>query len=167
MTIRTILHFPDPRLRNKALPVTEVNDEIHTLVDDMFDTMYHDRGIGLAANQINVFKRVIVMDLSEDRSAQFCLINPEIVAQEGLVMMEEGCLSVPSYYAPVQRAAKVTVKALNKQGEPFELTADGYLAICIQHEIDHLEGKLFIDYLSPLKRAMVQKKLEKMRRRTL
>ncbi|MDF2867114.1 MAG: peptide deformylase [Gammaproteobacteria bacterium] len=167
MTVRAILHFPDPRLRNKALPVTEINDEIRTLIDDMFETMYHDRGVGLAANQINVFKRVIVMDHSEDRSEQLYFINPEIIAKEGLVTMEEGCLSVPTYYAPVQRAAKVTVRALDKQGKPFELAADGYLAICIQHETDHLDGKLFIDYLSPLKRAMVQKKLEKLRRRTL
>ncbi len=167
MTVRAILHFPDPRLRNKALPVTEVNDEIRTLIEDMFETMYHDRGVGLAANQINVFQRVIVMDHSEDRSEQLCFINPEIIAKEGLVSMEEGCLSVPTYYAAVQRAAKVTVRALDRQGKPFELTADGYLAICIQHETDHLDGKLFIDYLSPLKRAMVQKKLEKLRRRTL
>jgi len=167
MTVRTILNFPDPRLRNKALPVTEVNAEITSLIDDMFDTMYHDKGIGLAATQINVAKRVFVMDHSEDGSQPLCFINPEIIAKEGLVTMEEGCLSVPVYYAPVQRAAKVTVKALNRQGEPFELTADGYLAICIQHETDHLDGKLFIDYLSPLKRAIMQKKLAKMRRRTL
>lgn len=166
MTIHTILHYPDPRLRNKASPVTEINDEIRTLVADMFETMYDDNGAGLAATQINIPKRIIVLDVSEDRSQPLCFINPEIISQEGSQQLEEGCLSVPNVYAPVKRAATVTVKALDKTGKPFELSAEGYLAIGIQHEIDHLEGKLYIDYLSPLRRKMLEKKLAKMRRQT-
>ncbi len=167
MTLRTILHFPDPRLRNKALPVLEFNAELQTLIDDMFATMYHHEGIGLAATQINVAQRVIVMDHSEDRSQPLCLINPEITLRQGVVSMEEGCLSIPRYYAAINRAAKIEVTALDREGQSLQLTADGYLAICIQHEIDHLDGKLFIDFLSPLKRAMVQKKLAKLKRQTL
>ena len=166
MTIHAILHYTDPRLRNKALPVTDINDEIRTLIADMFETMYDDNGAGLAAPQINVAKRVIVMDLSEDRSQPLCFINPEITAQEGCQNLEEGCLSVPNFYATVKRAANVTVNALDKNGKPFELNAEGYLAICIQHEIDHLDGKLYIDYLSPLRRRMMEKKLDKLRRQT-
>lgn len=167
MAIRTILHFPDTRLRNKALPVSTVNSATRTLIADMFETMYADQGVGLAATQINVAQRIFVMDHSADRSEQLCFINPEITASEGLVSMEEGCLSVPGIYATVKRSAKVSVKALNQEGKPFELTVDGYAAICVQHEIEHLDGKLFIDYLSPLKRALIQKKLVKRRRQTL
>jgi peptide deformylase len=167
MTLRTILHFPDPRLRNKALPVLNFDAELQTLIDDMFETMYHNDGAGLAATQIDIAQRVIVMDHSEDRSEAICLINPEITMREGVVTMEEGCLSIPRYYAAVNRTAKLRVTALNREGQRIELTADGYLAICIQHEIDHLDGKLFIDFLSPLKRAMVQKKLAKLKRQTL
>lgn len=148
------------------MPVAKVDDTIRTLIADMFETMYADEGIGLAATQIGVAKRVVVIDLTEDRSGQLCLINPQITESDGSATMEEGCLSVPKFYAPVQRTAKVTVSALDKNGKPFSLTADGHLAICIQHELDHLEGKLFIDYLSPLRRKMVQKKMEKLRRRT-
>jgi len=167
MAIRPILHFPDPRLRNKALPVAEITDETQRLIEDMFETMYYDRGIGLAATQINVAQRIFVSDLSEDKSAPRCFINPEIIAKEGTEEMQEGCLSVPGFYESVQRAERITVKALDQQGKPFQLEADGLLAVCIQHEIDHLDGKLFVDYLSPLKRERIQKKLEKLRRQTL
>ncbi len=167
MAIRSILHFPDPRLRNKALPVTSVTDDIKALVDDMFATMYHDRGIGLAATQINIAQRIFVTDLSEDKTEQYCFINPEILSKDGVEMMQEGCLSVPGIYEMVQRAERIKVRALDRAGKPFELEADGLLAVCIQHEIDHLDGKLFVDYLSPLKRERIQKKLEKLRRQTL
>lgn len=167
MAIRPILHFPDPRLRNKALPVTEVTGETQRLIDDMFETLYYDRGIGLAATQINIAQRIFITDLSEDKSAQYCFINPEIIAKEGTEEMQEGCLSVPGFYESVCRAERVKVKAWDRDGKSFELEADGLLAVCIQHEIDHLDGKLFVDYLSPLKRNRIQKKLEKLRRQTL
>jgi peptide deformylase len=167
MAIRTILHFPDPRLRQKALPVTAVDEAVQTLVEDMFETMYSQQGIGLAATQINIQQRVIVIDLSDKGNEPLCLINPEILEKHDVEQMEEGCLSVPGIYEVVQRAEHVTIKALNKQGEPFELEAGGLLAVCIQHEIDHLDGKLFVDYLSPLKRERIRKKLEKHRRTIL
>lgn len=156
-----ILHYPDPRLRNVAKPVTEVDDEIRQLVKDMFETMYDAPGIGLASIQVNVPQRVIVVDVSEDHDQPICLINPEIVETEGEETMDEGCLSVPGFYETVQRAEKIRVKALNENGEAFEMDADGLLAVCIQHEIDHLDGKLFVDYLSTLKRNRIRKKLEK------
>ena len=167
MAILSILHYPDPRLRNKAMLVTQVDDTIRALVDDMFETMYQAPGIGLAAPQVNVSKRVIVIDISEDRNAPLCLINPEIVQQEGIEIMEEGCLSVPGIYEPVERAQQIQVRALGRNGKPLDMHVDDILAVCIQHEIDHLEGKLFVDYLSELKRQRIRKKLEKQRRQTL
>lgn len=161
MAILDILHFPDPRLRNKAKPVPEVDDSVRRLVDDMFETMYEAPGIGLAATQVNATKRVLVIDISEERNEPLCLVNPEIVAREGEEKMEEGCLSVPGIYEPVTRASWVRVRALNRDGEAFEMEADDLLAVCIQHEIDHLNGKLFVDYLSSLKRQRIRKRLEK------
>ncbi len=159
MAILDILHFPDPRLRTKAKPVEQVDDKLRALVDDMFETMYEAPGIGLAATQINYHRRVI--DISEERNEPLCLINPEIVEKEGVEEMDEGCLSVPGIYEKVSRADKVRVRALDRNGDPFELDAEGVLAVCIQHELDHLDGKLFIDYLSNLKRQRIRKKLEK------
>ena len=162
MALREILHFPDPRLRLRAKPVTEVDAGIRTLVDDMFETMYAAPGIGLAATQINVQKRILVADVSPDQGHPWCLINPEIVSRRGEEEMDEGCLSVPGFYERVQRADWIHVRALDRDGTPFELEADGLLAVCIQHEIDHLDGKLFVDYLSSLKRNRIRKKLEKL-----
>lgn len=167
MAKREILHFPDPRLRNLARPVEEVDDDIRQLVDDMFETMYDAPGIGLAAIQINVAKRVIVVDVSEDRSEPLCFINPEILEKEGEESMDEGCLSVPEIYETVTRAEKIRVRALDREGDSFEMDADGLLAVCIQHEIDHLDGKLFVDYLSNLKRQRIRKKLEKQSRQAV
>ena len=162
-----ILHFPDPRLRTQAQPVTEVTAEIRTLVEDMFETMYDAPGIGLAATQVNVAQRVVVIDVSEEKNQPLCLINPEIVQHSGVEEMEEGCLSVPGIFETVSRAEQIRVKALDRNGDALELDADGLLAVCIQHEIDHLEGKLFVDYLSEMKRQRIRKKLEKQRRQTM
>jgi peptide deformylase len=164
MAILDILHFPDPRLRRRAEPVARVDDAIRRTVDDMFETMYAAPGIGLAAVQVNVPKRIIVIDVSEEKNRPLCLINPEILEREGVEEMDEGCLSVPGIYEKVRRAERVRVRALDREGEPFELEADGLLAVCIQHEIDHLDGKLFVDYLSPVKRERIRKKLQKQRR---
>ncbi|MEO3677959.1 peptide deformylase [Rheinheimera fenheensis] len=161
MAVLHVLHYPDERLRTVAKPVDSVNAEIKQLVADMLDTMYAENGIGLAATQVNVHQRVVVIDVSEDRNEPMVFINPEITNRSGDTSYEEGCLSVPQSYAKVERAAEITVKALDKNGNPFELKADGLLAICLQHELDHLVGKLFIDYLSPLKRDRIRKKLEK------
>ena len=161
MAILDILHFPDPRLRNKAKPVPGVDDQLRQLIDDMFETMYDAPGIGLAAIQVNVPKRVIVIDISEERDQPLTLVNPEILERRGEEQMDEGCLSVPGVYEPVQRAEWIKVRALGRDGRPFELETDGLLAVCIQHEIDHLDGKLFVDYLSSLKRQRIRKKLEK------
>ena len=161
------MHFPDSRLRNVARPVEKVDDEIKQLVDDMFETMYDAPGIGLAAIQINVPQRVIVIDVSEDKSEPLCLINPEILEKEGEESMDEGCLSVPEIYETVTRAEKIRVRALDRDGNSFEMDADGLLAVCIQHEIDHLDGKLFVDYLSNLKRQRIRKKLEKQSRQAV
>jgi peptide deformylase len=161
MAVRTVLTFPDERLRTVAASVEEVNEEIRTLVDDMFDTMKDEKGIGLAASQIDVHMRVVVMDVSEEQNEPRVFINPEITKAEGSTISEEGCLSVPNNYAEIDRAARVTVKALDRDGKYFELEAEGLLAICIQHELDHLKGKLLVDYLSPLKRNRIKKKLEK------
>ena len=161
MALLDVLHFPDPRLRKKALPVVTIDDSIKTLAVDMLETMYKEGGIGLAATQVNVRKRVVVIDLSEQRNEPMYLINPEIINTEGVEQMQEGCLSVPDYYDLVERAEKVRFCFQNLEGENIEVDADGLLAVCIQHEIDHLNGKLFIDYLSPLKRQRLQKKLEK------
>ena len=161
MAILDILHFPDDRLRRKASEVEEVDDGIRQLIDDMFETMYEAPGIGLAAVQVNIFERVIVVDVSEDRTEPLALINPEITRLEGVEETDEGCLSVPGIFEKVKRADAITVKALNREGESIEINADGLLAVCIQHEIDHLDGKLFIDYLSELKRQRIKKKLKK------
>jgi peptide deformylase len=161
MAILDILYYPDPRLRNKAKPVAKVDDAIRQLVDDMFETMYEAPGIGLAATQANVPKRVLVIDISEEKTASLCLVNPEIVVREGEEQSEEGCLSVPGIYDTVTRSERVKVNALDRDGQSIELEADGLLAVCIQHEIDHLDGKLFVDYLSNLKRQRIRKKLEK------
>ena len=164
MALLEILEFPDERLRKKALPVAEVDRAIQQLVDDMLETMYEAPGVGLAATQVNVQKRIIVIDVSEDKDQPLCLINPEILDKAGSEESEEGCLSVPGIFEKVQRAEKVKVRALDRQGKPFEIDADGLLAVCIQHEIDHLDGKLFVDYLSPLKRQRIKKKLLKSQR---
>jgi peptide deformylase len=160
----TILEFPDPRLRTRAAPVSAFDATLGRLIDDMFDTMYAAPGIGLAATQVNVHKRLLVLDVSEDQSAPMVFVNPEILESEGAQVYQEGCLSVPGIYADVKRADCVRVRAQDRQGETFEIEADGLLAVCIQHEMDHLAGKLFVDYLSPLKREMVRKRLEKQRR---
>lgn len=161
-----ILTFPDPRLRKKALPVGQVDDDIRRLVDDMLETMYAAPGIGLAANQVNVQKRVVVMDLSENHDTPLCLINPRIVHQEGKEQMDEGCLSVPGFFESVTRAERVRVEALDRNGDPITIEADGLLAVCIQHELDHLDGKLFVDHISMLKRQRIRRKLEKEQRQT-
>ncbi len=167
MALLKILHYPDERLRIRARPVARVDDEIRVLAEDMLETMYAAPGIGLAAPQVDVAKRVIVVDVSEDKSDPRVFINPEILAHEGLIKTEEGCLSVPAIYEKVARYERIRVRALDLQGEPFELEAEDLLAVCIQHEIDHLDGKLFVDYLSELKRKRIRKKLEKARRHTL
>ncbi|MDH5765192.1 MAG: peptide deformylase [Gammaproteobacteria bacterium] len=159
-----ILHFPDDRLRTRASPVAEVDDDIRQLVDDMFETMYAAPGIGLAATQVDVHKRVIVIDVTVEKNQPLCFINPEIIARDGVEQHEEGCLSVPGIYETVERAEHIKVKALDRNGEVFELETGDLLAICIQHEIDHLDGKLFVDYLSALKRNRIRKKLEKQKK---
>ncbi|MCG6867232.1 MAG: peptide deformylase [Gammaproteobacteria bacterium] len=164
MAMLEILHFPDPKLRRKAEPVAQVDDDVRRTVDDMFETMYAAPGIGLAAIQVNVALRIIVIDVSERKDSPLCLINPEIVSRDGVEVMEEGCLSVPGVYEKVQRADHIAVRALDRDGDLLEFEADGLLAVCIQHEIDHLDGKLFVDYISPLKRQRIRKKLEKQQR---
>lgn len=165
MAILKILEFPDPRLRTIAQPVAEVDNEIRELVDDMLETMYDAPGIGLAATQVDVHKRVIVMDLSEDKSEPLVFINPEFeYLTEETDVYQEGCLSVPGFFEDVQRPQRVRIRALDREGKPFEMVAEGLLAICIQHECDHLNGKLFVDYLSSLKRDRIRKKLEKQHR---
>lgn len=161
MAILEVLSFPDERLRTVAKPVSEVDQKVKQLVSDMFDTMRDEKGIGLAATQVNVHRQVVVMDVSEEQDEPRVFINPEIIEKRGSKINEEGCLSVPGNYAKVDRAEWVKVKALDADGTPFELEAEGLLAICIQHELDHLEGVLFVDYLSPLKRQRIRKKLEK------
>lgn len=161
MAILNVLRFPDERLRTVAKPVEVVDANIKQLIEDMFDTMRDENGIGLAATQVDVHKRVVVMDVSEEQNNPLVFINPEITEMEGKTISEEGCLSVPNNYAKVERAEQIKVKALDKDGHEFTLNADGLLAICIQHELDHLKGKLFVDYLSPLKRQRIRNKLEK------
>ena len=161
MAILNILHYPDPRLRKIAQAVDSVNDNTRSIVDDMLETMYDAPGIGLAATQVDIHQQIIVIDVSEDKKQPLCLINPEIISTAGTEEMEEGCLSVPDYVANVKRAEEVSIKALDRDGKPFEIEADGLLAVCIQHEIDHLQGKVFVDYLSPLKQKRIKKKLEK------
>lgn len=161
MAILEVLRFPDERLRTVAKPVKQIDASIKTLVSNMFDTMYDEKGIGLAATQVNAHVRVVVMNVSEDQDQPLVFINPEITQREGSIISEEGCLSVPGNYAKVARAEKVSVTALDKDGKEFNLEAEGLLAVCIQHELDHLQGKLFVDYLSPLKRQRIRTKLEK------
>ena len=160
----TILHYPDSRLRKPGVAVETVDDGVRAFVADLLETMYAAPGIGLAATQVNVQKRIVVMDLSEEKNRPQVFINPTLLEREGESESEEGCLSVPGFYETVQRAARVRVSALDLDGEPFELDASGLLAVCIQHEIDHLDGKLFVDYLSALKRDRIRKKLEKQAR---
>lgn len=160
----TILEFPDPRLRKKAVPVDNVDDELRALIDDMFETMYAAPGIGLAATQVDLHKRLLVADVSVDKDQPHVLINPEIIEKDGVTVTDEGCLSVPGYYEEVERAEHVKVRFLDRDGNETELDAHGILAVCIQHEIDHLDGKLFVDYLSEAKRTRIRKKLEKERR---
>ncbi|MBD8635409.1 peptide deformylase [Stenotrophomonas sp. 169] len=167
MALLPILEFPDPRLRTKAVLIdaAEVTTPaFQTLLSDMFDTMYDAPGIGLAASQVDVHQRFMVIDVSEEKNQPMVFINPEIVAHDGGQVYQEGCLSVPGIFADVTRANQITVRFLDRQGQPQELTTEGLLAVCVQHEMDHLDGKLFIDYLSPLKREMVRKKLAKQRR---
>ncbi|WP_448567583.1 peptide deformylase [Thalassotalea ganghwensis] len=162
MAILPVLRFPDQRLRTKAAPVEVVDQKIKDIVSDMFDTMYAENGVGLAATQVDIHKQIVVIDVSENKEQSYVLINPEIIKRNSETMInEEGCLSVPGCYAKVDRNTQVTVKALDINGEPFELDADELLSICIQHELDHLKGILFVDYLSPLKRKRIQTKLEK------
>jgi peptide deformylase len=161
MAVLNILEYPDPRLKKVATPVAAVTPEIQKLVRDMAETMYSAPGVGLAATQVNVHKRVVIIDISEARDDLKVFINPELVSAEGEAEYEEGCLSVPGYYDKVTRAARIVVRAQNERGEPFELGAEGLLAVCIQHEMDHLLGKVFVEYLSPLKRARLAAKLRK------
>ncbi len=166
MATLEILEFPDPRLRTVAKPVEMFDEPLGKLVDDMIETMYQADGIGLAASQVNVHKRLLVLDVSPNQDDPRVYINPELVETEGSETCEEGCLSVPGIYAEVSRAEKITVSAQDRDGNRFEEVLDGMHAVCLQHEMDHLEGKLFVDYLSPLKQRMVQRKLEKQRRKT-
>lgn len=164
MSTLEILEFPDSRLRTRATPVESFDDALRELIGQMFDTMYAAQGIGLAATQVDVHKRLLVLDVSETRDQPHVYINPEILESEGTETCEEGCLSVPGVYAEIERAGRVQVRAQDGHGEMFERWVDGMHAICLQHEMDHLAGKLFVDYLSPLKQRMVRKKLEKQRR---
>ena len=164
MALLNILEYPDPRLRTKAQRVDVVTPDIEKFVSDMFETMYEAPGIGLAASQVNVHKRIIVVDVSEERDTPYAFINPEIQALSGEQELQEGCLSIPGFYEIVNRADRIRVSALDTKGNPFEMEAEGLLSVCIQHETDHLEGKLFVDYLSNLKRQRIRKKLEKLHR---
>ncbi len=159
-----ILEFPDPRLRTVAKPVENFNGALADFVEDLYETMYEEQGIGLAASQVDVHEQVLVMDTSEERNAPRAFINPEIIASSGTQVYEEGCLSVPGIYAKVERAEQITVQAQRPDGSTFEIELEGLDAVCLQHEMDHLQGKLFVDYLSPLKRQMVRRRLEKARR---
>jgi peptide deformylase len=164
MTRLTILEFPDPRLRTKASPVASVDARVRDLIEDMLETMYAAKGIGLAATQVNVHQRILVTDVSEGRNEPRAFINPEILSRDGTETSQEGCLSVPGYFDDVERAARIRVRALDRDGKAFEEDLEGLLAICVQHEIDHLDGRLFVDYLSEMKRQRVRKKLEKERK---
>lgn len=165
MAVLTILEFPDPRLRTVAKPIAEVDDSVRALADDLLETMYEASGIGLAATQVNVHRRILAMDVSEDRDEPQIFINPEIsVVDEELGGYDEGCLSVPGFYEEIRRPRKIRVKALNREGEVFETELEGLGAVCLQHEVDHLDGKLFVDYISPLKRQRIRSKLEKAHR---
>ena len=167
MALLNILHFPDDRLRTKAKPVAKVTDKHRTLINNMLETMYDAPGIGLAATQVNFHERILVIDISEEKNEPIVLINPELLEKEGDQEFDEGCLSVPGIYETLHRAEKVRVKALNQKGESFEMDAHGLLAVCIQHEMDHLDGKLFVDYLSQLKKQRIRKKLEKQQKNAM
>ncbi|MDP2783136.1 MAG: peptide deformylase [Sulfurimicrobium sp.] len=167
MALLSILHYPDQRLHSVASPVRQVNAEIRKLVDDMAQTMYAAPGIGLAATQVNVHKQVIVIDISENHDQLMALINPQILARDGVAEREEGCLSVPGIYEKVSRAEHISVAALDRDGKPFTLDAEGLLAVCIQHEIDHLQGKVFVEYLSRLKQTRIKMKMQKLQRETM
>lgn len=164
MAILPVLHFPDERLRTIAKPVEKVTPEIQQIVDDMIETMYAENGIGLAATQVNIHQRIIVIDVSENQDQVYVIINPEVICKDGETGIEEGCLSVPESHGFVPRSETIKIKALGRDGNPYEIDADGLLAICIQHEMDHLMGKLFVDYLSPLKRQRIREKLEKLQK---
>lgn len=164
MTILRILEFPDPRLRKKATPVEVVDDALRGLIDDMFETMYEAPGIGLAATQVDVHKRLLVADISHEKTDPYILINPQLLEKDGLIVSEEGCLSVPGYYEEVERAEHIRVSFLNRDGAEVEMEANGMLAVCFQHEIDHLDGKLFVDYLSEAKRQRIRNRLVRDRR---
>jgi len=164
MAILTILEFPDPRLRKKAVPVADVDDELRGLIDSMFETMYAAPGIGLAATQVDVHRRLLVADVSQEKDDPHVLINPQVLERDGVAVSEEGCLSVPGYFEEVERAEHIRVRYLDRDGSPVEKDSEGLLSICIQHEIDHLDGKLFVDYLSEAKRQRIRKKLIKDRR---
>ena len=164
MAIRSILEFPDPRLRTRAQPVTRFDADLHRIVDDMLETMYAAPGIGLAATQIDVHQRLLVIDVSAEHNDPLILINPEILSREGEIATEEGCLSVPGYFEEVKRASRIRIRGQDRDGNFFERDCEEILAVCIQHEMDHLDGKLFVDYLSSLKRERVRKKLEKDRK---
>jgi len=165
MSLLEILEYPDPRLRTRAKPVESVDDELRRLIGDLLETMYAAPGIGLAATQVDIHKRVLVLDISDSKDEPYCFINPEIVERNGVTFGEEGCLSVPDVTESVERSEDICVRALDRDGESFEMRAEGLMAICIQHEIDHLEGKLFVDYLSQLKRQRIKKKALKSRKR--
>lgn len=161
MSLLDILFYPDPQLRKIAAPVVNIDGRVAGLVDDMLETMYQAPGIGLAATQINIHERIVVIDVSEEGDSPLTFINPELLVSEGAGEMQEGCLSIPGIYEMIKRPTDVRVAAIDREGNPFEMDADGLLAVCIQHEIDHLEGKLFVDYLSPLKRNRIRKKMIK------
>jgi peptide deformylase len=167
MALLNILHFPDERLRTIAQPVEEVDDGVRKLIDDMFETMYAAPGIGLAATQVDVHQRIITIDISEEKNSPLCLINPEIIERDGVQTYDEGCLSVPGFYETVERSNHIKVRALDRDGQRFELEAEGLLAVCIQHEMDHLQGKLFVDYLSEMKRTRIKKKLVKQQKQAV
>jgi peptide deformylase len=164
MAILNILNYPDDRLRIKAKPVEQFDDRLQKQIDDMFETMYAAPGIGLAATQVDFHQRLIVIDVSEDKSQPLVVINPEIIEKDGIQQIDEGCLSVPGIYEPVERAEHIRLRMQDREGNPVEMEAEGLLAVCIQHEMDHLEGKLFVDYLSDLKRQRIRKKLQKQQR---
>ena len=166
MAVLTILEYPDPRLRTRAKPVAAVDARIRQLIEDMFETMYGAPGVGLAATQVDVHERVLVLDVSQERNEPLALVNPEILTRDGVAEGEEGCLSVPGVFDLVDRAARITVRALDRDGKPFELAAEGLLAVCIQHEMDHLRGKVFVEYLSRLKQSRIRAKLQKQLRQT-
>ena len=164
MAILPVLRFPDERLRKVAKPVTQFTPELQTIIDNMIETMYAEKGIGLASTQVDIHEQIIVIDVTEDKSQPYVIINPEVISKEGETGIEEGCLSIPDCLGFVPRAEKIKIKALDRDGNPYEIDADDLLAICIQHEMDHLKGKLFVDYLSPLKRQRIEQKMKKLTR---